>query len=69
MDASQPILRACCVCRRVQVDERWERPSSSPEPQSLVTHTYCPQCFHEALARLHPAAAPSLPAALVLACG
>jgi hypothetical protein len=69
MDACQAILRVCCVCRRVQVDERWVRQAEAPHATTLMTHTYCPACFHEALAHLHPPVTPPRPAALVLACG
>ncbi len=69
MGKLQPIQRACCVCHRVQQGEGWVRPAMVPEHTTLITHTYCPECFHRALARLHPPATPPRPAALVLACG
>lgn len=69
MILTQPMLRACCVCHRVEVGERWVRRAEAPEATALVTHTYCPSCFHRALAHLHVPVAPPRPAALVLACG
>lgn len=67
MLTTQPMLRACCVCHRVEVGARWVRRAEAPEVP--VTHTYCPPCFHHALAHLHVPVAPPRPAALVLACG
>jgi len=57
------------MCRRVEVDERWVDQAEAPQVPTLVTHTYCPTCFHHALALLHPPVTPPRPAALVLACG
>ena len=69
MVAPLPMLRTCCVCHRVEVDEQWVSPELAPPAQAPMTHTYCPACFHRALAQLHPPPPPPRPAALVLVCG
>jgi len=69
MVAPLPMLRACCVCHRVQVDEQWVCQPAAAHGPAQLTHTYCPTCYHQALAPLRsPAPAPQL-AERELACG
>jgi hypothetical protein len=69
MVAPHIITRSCCVCQRVEQGTHWVRISAHEKANLLLTHTYCPECFHHALADLHPPAAQPRPAAFVLACG
>lgn len=69
MVAPLPMLRACCMCHRVQVDAQWVPQPAAVQGPALLTHTYCPTCFQQALAPLRPSVpAPQL-AELELACG
>jgi len=52
MVAPQIITRACCACQRVQIDGRWVQASAQNKDELLLTHTYCPACYHHALADL-----------------
>jgi len=69
MVAPRTITRSCCVCQRVELSARWVRATVQEKAALLLTHTYCPECFHRALAELHPPTTESRPAAFVLACG
>ncbi len=69
MVAPHTILRSCCVCQRVEQNARWVRLPAQAKAGLLLTHTYCPECFHRALADLHPPVTQPRPAAFVLACG
>lgn len=37
----------CCTCNKVRRDESWETPQSASD--DVVSHTYCPACFAEAM--------------------
>jgi len=69
MVAPKIITRSCCVCQRVQINGRWVRASAQTKAALLLTHTYCPECFHHALAELRLPVTTPRSAALVLACG
>lgn len=57
------------MCHRVQVDAQWVSQPAAVHGPALLTHTYCPACFQQALAPLRASApAPQL-AELELACG
>ena len=52
------IIRACCVCRRVQMGERWVKPVALAKQPLLLSHTYCPECYGRTMASMKmPAAA------------
>jgi hypothetical protein len=69
MVAPKLITRSCCVCQRVQIDERWVQASAQAKSSLLLTHTYCPECFHHALADLRLPAITPRTADLELVCG
>ena len=69
MVAPRTITRTCCVCQRVELDERWVFASALEKAALLLTHTYCPECFQRALAEFHQTAAQPQPTTLVLAYG
>ncbi|MCX7009864.1 MAG: hypothetical protein NTY53_21920 [Kiritimatiellaeota bacterium] len=69
MVAPKIITRACCVCQRVQINGRWVHTSAQAKDELLLTHSYCPVCYHHALANLRLEMATPRHAALVLAYG
>jgi hypothetical protein len=40
---SGPLVRACCVCGRIQKDDVWVHDHESESARR--THTYCPECL------------------------
>ena len=52
------ITRACCVCRRVQVGERWVTPTALAKQPVLLSHTYCPECYGRTMASMKIPALP-----------
>ena len=46
------ISRACCVCHRVQRGENWVTPGVSEKPATVLSHTYCPECYGRVMATM-----------------
>jgi hypothetical protein len=51
------------------LEQRWRYASAQEQADMVLTHTYCPECFHRTLAELQLPEAELRPTALVLACG
>ena len=43
----------CCVCTKIRVDNQWLNSDSDHTIHELVSHSYCPRCFAEAIAELN----------------
>lgn len=47
----EQMLRVCCVCNKVEQDNRWAA-DYSYTGKERVTHGYCPSCYVVAMAEI-----------------
>ena len=50
------LLRMCCVCKNINVNEKWVGKEQYPDYQSKInsfgekiTHSYCPPCYKQVM--------------------
>jgi hypothetical protein len=46
------MITQCCVCRKVRRGERWRALRLPLEPETRVSHGYCPTCAAEVHAEI-----------------
>ena len=53
------MLRQCCECRRIWVDDRWVYPLAHQIQGRDISHGYCDQCFSRFIEKIHMNRTPS----------